>query len=377
VVVQLCVCLSHFYFDWSKNLKKLHNLKKRTWNKRTRTIIIFRINQPIKKFQHMTTQQNNLVELLAQHVSNYFNEKLKYAPDYDNVLKHCKRMEIKNPEGFKLFRSILKNIHNNPDEVKYRKIKKTNKKINDVLCEDFKFLLGEAGWNEDDLELNFPSEKIETLRGVLNLVEDEFKTPEEKKVEFFTYLSNHKYLNEEDFKEFEQDFNDQKQLFFMNYLKTISNISYEKSVQYMKLFIAHGLNILDPNFSLTNGPYYLGNAMTYAIGINSLRSVEILLELGYDVNAEDLVMGMTPLCVACIKKNIDEIKYQWMLKYLIQKGADVNLKTKKGLLPLGYAVTQGSPSAVEILCSNGSIVDKEMEISKSEEVNSILEKYKK
>jgi ankyrin repeat protein len=330
-----------------------------------------------KNFISMTTQQNNLVELLAQHVSNYFQEKLKFAPDYENVLKHCKRMEKKNPEGFKLFRSILKNIHNNPDEIKYRKIKKSNKKINDVLCEDFKFLLGQAGWNEDELELNFPPEDIEILRGVLNLVEDEFKTPEEKKVEFFTYLSNHKHLSEEDFKEFEQDFNEQKQLFFMNYLKTISNISYEKSVQYMKLFISHGLNILDSSFSLTNGPYYLGNAMTYAIGINSLRSVEILLELGYDVNAEDLVMGMTPLCVACIKKNIDEIKYQWMLKYLIQKGADVNLKTKKGLLPLGYAVTQGSPSAVEILCANGSIVDKEMEISKSEEVNSILEKYKK
>eukprot|EP01080_Neovahlkampfia_damariscottae_P006235 gene6235-10241_t len=322
-------------------------------------------------------QQPTAVELLAEHVTQYFTEKLKFAPDYDQVLKHSKRMSLKNSEGFKFLRSILKNINNKPEEIKYRKIKKSNKKISETLCEDFKFLLGEAGWEENDSEFNFPKENLEKLRGVLNLIEDEFKSEQEKKVEFFTYLSNQKYLNEDDFKEFENDFNEQKQLFFMNFLQSNTNISYEKAVQYMKLFIKFGLDLTSSSFVLRNGKYYLGNAMTYAIGINSLRSVEILLELGFDVNNEDELMGMTPICVACIRKDIDHSKYEWMIKFLIQKGADVNLPTKKGLKPLGYSITQGSVSAVEILCSNGAIVEeKDLKICENEAISDILEKYK-
>ena len=106
-------------------------------------------------------QQPTAVELLAQHVTQYFTEKLKFAPNYDTVLKHSKRMEIKNPEGFKFLRSILKNINNKPEEIKYRKIKKSNKKISESLCSDFKFLLGEAGWEETETEFDYRNAFIE------------------------------------------------------------------------------------------------------------------------------------------------------------------------------------------------------------------------
>jgi|DEB19_MinimDraft_2_1074335.scaffolds.fasta_scaffold39611_2 ankyrin repeat protein len=68
----------------------------------------------------------------------------------------------------------------------------------------------------------------------------------------------------------------------------------------------------------------------------------IKIDESFNINSEDSE-GRLPLVIACAAKNIN------MVNFLIEKGADVNLKSKGGLWPLLRATTIGSVEIVKRL----------------------------
>ena len=80
----------------------------------------------------------------------------------------------------------------------------------------------------------------------------------------------------------------------------------------------------------------LGYLLRSAVMNGNVKSVDILLEKGADVNYNmpDMVFphGGTPLCVAA---NIGNLK---MVKYLIEQGADVEISDIRGMRPYTIAI---------------------------------------
>ena len=63
------------------------------------------------------------------------------------------------------------------------------------------------------------------------------------------------------------------------------------------------------------------------------ETVELLLSLGVDINAQDNE-GLTPLHLAVTKGNLE------MVKYLVSKGADINILDEINNLPIDYAIDE-------------------------------------
>lgn len=78
-----------------------------------------------------------------------------------------------------------------------------------------------------------------------------------------------------------------------------------------------------------------------------VEKVKALLEKGADVNAKSRY-GATPLFFACDRSNAE------MVKLLLEKGADVNIKdTFYGATPLGWALGKGNPDIIRMLIEKG------------------------
>ena len=75
--------------------------------------------------------------------------------------------------------------------------------------------------------------------------------------------------------------------------------------------------------------------------------IELLLERGADVNAQD-ILGNSPLMFASVKENLD------IPKLLLKKGADPNLSNKKGWSPLMSASKAGHVPVVKLLLETGA-----------------------
>ena len=91
------------------------------------------------------------------------------------------------------------------------------------------------------------------------------------------------------------------------------------------------------------------------------EAVKVLLQKGVDVNAKTRY-GATALHYACDRGHLD------LVRLLIERGADVNAKdTFYGITPLNWAITRDHPAVVKLLLEKGA-QSKEMAI-----VNSIDE----
>ena len=75
------------------------------------------------------------------------------------------------------------------------------------------------------------------------------------------------------------------------------------------------------------------------------------LEQGAPVNYQDPMIGNTALMGVCFKGNIE------MIQLLLEHGADVNLKNKKGSTALIFATQYGQAAAAKLLINAGAATD--------------------
>ena len=100
------------------------------------------------------------------------------------------------------------------------------------------------------------------------------------------------------------------------------------------------------------GTLLAGELFDKVIG-NDIASVKKLLAEGADINELSEVGGagtVTPLFIACSY-------YDDIAKLLIAKGADVNIKTGKGVTPLMAACASGKEEIARLLISKGADVN--------------------
>ena len=95
------------------------------------------------------------------------------------------------------------------------------------------------------------------------------------------------------------------------------------------------------------------SALCDAVRSGDLRVVKEQLANGVDINAEDGEFGITALSWAAL---LDEAK---IAKFLIEKGADVNAKSRDGGTPLHSAAFLGHTEIAELLIQKGADVNPE------------------
>nr|XP_058942638.1 putative ankyrin repeat protein RF_0381 [Pocillopora verrucosa] len=94
------------------------------------------------------------------------------------------------------------------------------------------------------------------------------------------------------------------------------------------------------------------NLLHFAAQSGNVIIIETMLSKGFDIDARDETLGVTPLMVSIASGKLEAAKY------LLEKGADKSLKTTPGKLPLlSIASVAGSIAAVEMLLSHGCNID--------------------
>ena len=87
--------------------------------------------------------------------------------------------------------------------------------------------------------------------------------------------------------------------------------------------------------------YYGNSPLCNAILKGDLETVKKFIEYGTDVN--EMSNGLTPLMLAARYNKVD------ILKYLLEKGADKQIKDERGNTALKYAENSKSTEALEFL----------------------------
>jgi beta-lactamase regulating signal transducer with metallopeptidase domain len=85
------------------------------------------------------------------------------------------------------------------------------------------------------------------------------------------------------------------------------------------------------------------NALRNAVALGRMKDVRRLLDQGYNINAQD-GQGLTPLCWAAYTRQED------ICKYLIERGADITIRDKRGENAAWYAAFgAGCPQTLKML----------------------------
>ncbi len=92
-------------------------------------------------------------------------------------------------------------------------------------------------------------------------------------------------------------------------------------------------------------------ALGHATSNGKLEKVKRLIEKGADVDSKSY-KGLTPLVIALKYKKIV------IARYLIEKGADVNLGSEQKWIPLTIATRHDQSEIVELLIKYGADIDK-------------------
>ena len=117
----------------------------------------------------------------------------------------------------------------------------------------------------------------------------------------------------------------------------------------MKIFVLfYALNLIGLNSILAQQKFEL---LANAVIKKDTSLIEKFLKEGVDINTQHLTTGTTVLMIASSYYYYDDI-----VKFLIGKGADVNLKDNEGKTSLLWAASNSLPNA-KILIENGANVD--------------------
>jgi len=101
------------------------------------------------------------------------------------------------------------------------------------------------------------------------------------------------------------------------------------------------------------------NELHYSVYFGNKSRAEKCLKLGDDINEAVRPKDSTPLHFAIFGRQPD------MIPWLIDKGADPNLKTEDDLTPLALAIREGQKEAAENLINNGADVNTQVKYNKS------------
>lgn len=107
--------------------------------------------------------------------------------------------------------------------------------------------------------------------------------------------------------------------------------------------ISNEINLTESNYEKT--PTYNVSAFCVAIVKGDLDTVKKLISLGEDVNGKS--QGMTPLMYAAKYNRVN------VLRYLIEKGANLNTRSSKGKTALYYAKSTNAKDTYTILKEMG------------------------
>lgn len=113
------------------------------------------------------------------------------------------------------------------------------------------------------------------------------------------------------------------------------------------------IKVLDNDPSLINARSTAWNGVTpihYAIDFGDIGLVNLLLERGADVNMKS-ESGLTPLHLCASRNQLD------IAKVLLEKGAKVNDTNCTGETPLHLAAAQGHKDMVALLLGHGAFID--------------------
>jgi ankyrin repeat protein len=100
-------------------------------------------------------------------------------------------------------------------------------------------------------------------------------------------------------------------------------------------------------------PFYPATPINWLYSRRSADEVKKYFLLpGKDVNKEEVSFGLTPLLLACLKRN------PTLVKVLIEIGADVNRRNKDGATALFMVIgIRRSPKIMKLLLQNGAHLD--------------------
>ena len=97
--------------------------------------------------------------------------------------------------------------------------------------------------------------------------------------------------------------------------------------------------------------------LNLAVQVGHYKIAEALLDLGAQVNSHDVGYKSTALHVACAKRDVETVKL------LIDHGAEVNLKSINGWVPLIDASIRGRTDIVRLLLDHGADVNLQADTS--------------
>jgi len=123
-------------------------------------------------------------------------------------------------------------------------------------------------------------------------------------------------------------------------------------------------NLIDAGADMNLADWQKFTALHLTAKHNLPAMARMLIEKGADLNPQSKDKGYngygmwTPLAIACLRENED------VAKVLLDGGADPNIGSVDGTLPLHYAAEKGKTELVRALISNGAEVNAQTKTSK-------------
>jgi len=138
-------------------------------------------------------------------------------------------------------------------------------------------------------------------------------------------------------------------LFKLQGLTPLSLAAREDNLMVAQLLIKNNVQI-----NLSQGAFF--SPLIVAANNGYKDMIKLLIHYGAHVNEKDNKIGFTPI-IAVANSNIsDGVKYN-IVKYFIEKGADVNSEAKSGMTALGAASNRNDIRTVKLLVKSGANVN--------------------
>jgi ankyrin repeat protein len=129
---------------------------------------------------------------------------------------------------------------------------------------------------------------------------------------------------------------------------TLKNKDRQVVLNYLEKFLTFNPKLGFETIKNNNGGY---SALHLATRWGFVEAIKLLVDKGADINVVSLATGGTPLHTAASSKNYEAAKY------LIQRGAKLEIRDAGGATPLIAAVMMADPEMAQVLVESGAVID--------------------